>query len=104
MVVSQFLLIPALVTVELLAANIDFHPRYYIASVPAALLLIAFGVYSLPARRELQRLAIPLVMALAVGVGAASLTALFNEPKYGHDDFHALLPIITPHCPTTRSS
>ncbi len=90
LILSQALLIPALVTVELVAAKIDFHPRYYIASAPAALLLIAFGVYSLPSPLELQRVAIPLVLAMAMSVSAASLTALFDDPKYGHDDFHAL--------------
>jgi len=32
---SQAVLLPALTTVELIVAHIDFHPRYYIASVPA---------------------------------------------------------------------
>ncbi len=90
LVVSQFLLIPALATAELLAANIDFHPRYYIAAVPASLLVITFGVVNLPGRRDLHQLVLPLVTALAFGVSAASLTALLNEPKYGHDDFHAV--------------
>jgi hypothetical protein len=90
LVLSQALLIPALTTVELLAAHIDFHPRYYIASAPASLLLIALAVYSLPEELDLQQMAIPAVLALAVGVNAASLTVLFDDPKYGHDDFRAI--------------
>jgi hypothetical protein len=90
LVVSQFLLLPILATVELLAANIDFHPRYYIASAPATLMLIALGVHSLPNNYELHRLAIPAVIALAAGVGAASLTVMFEEPGYGHDDFRTV--------------
>jgi hypothetical protein len=90
LVLLQALVLPILATVELLAAHIDFHPRYYIASVPSALMLIAFGVDSLPPRLDLQRVAMPLLLAMAMGVSAASLTMLFDDPKYGHDDFHAL--------------
>ncbi len=90
LVLSQAVLLPALATVELLAANIDFHPRYYIAGVPAVLMVVALGVTSLPARFDLRRLAIPAVMALAWGVGAASLTALLDDPRYQHDDFRAI--------------
>jgi hypothetical protein len=90
LILSQALMLPALATVELQAAHINFHPRYYLASAPAALMLIAFGVDSLPPKLDLQRAAIPLVLAMAMGVSAASLTMLFDDPKYGHDDFHAL--------------
>jgi hypothetical protein len=90
LVLSQALLLPLLATVELLAANIDFHPRYYIASVPATLMLIALSVCRLPDGLELNRLVIPAVLALAAGVGAASLTVLFGDSKYGHDDFRAV--------------
>jgi hypothetical protein len=90
LILSQALLLPVLATVELLAANIDFHPRYFIASAPATLMLIAFGVYSLPPKLDLQRAAIPLVLAMGMGVSATSLAMLFDDPRYGHDDFHAL--------------
>lgn len=88
LVLSQAVLLPVFATAELLAANIDFHPRYYVAGVPAALMLVALGVDGLPAR-EWRRLAVPAVMALAWGVGAASLIAL-DEPEYQHDDFRAI--------------
>jgi hypothetical protein len=53
-------------------------------------MLVALGVHSLPPLGELRRLAVPAGMALAAGVSAASLTALFDDPKYQHDDFHAI--------------
>ncbi len=89
LVLSQAILLPILATVELLVAHIDFHPRYFIAGLPAALMLIALGIKSLP-RIELRHLAIPAAMALGCGVAAASLTGLLNRPKYAHDDFRAI--------------
>ncbi|HEX3052601.1 MAG TPA: hypothetical protein VHP83_18215 [Aggregatilineaceae bacterium] len=88
LVVSQAVIIPALATVELLAARIDFHPRYYIAGVPAALMAVALAVNHLPL--ELRRLAIPGALALACGSAGASLPELLDNPKYQHDDFQAV--------------
>jgi hypothetical protein len=90
LLLSQAVLLPALATAELIAANIDFHPRYYIAGVPATLLLVAWGVDSLPDRLDARRLACPLVMAAALGVAAASLTGLLGGSSYRHDDFRAM--------------
>ncbi len=86
---SQAALLPALATVELLVAHIDFHPRYFIAGVPATLLVVALGAQSIP-NLDLRRLAGAATVALAAGVGAASLIPLFDTPRYQHDDFRAL--------------
>lgn len=90
LMLSQALLLPALTTVELRAAHIDFHPRYYVASVPATLMILAVAAHHLPGRDDLARLAGPGVLALASGLGAASFVALFNTPAYQHDDFRAI--------------
>ncbi|MBN1201821.1 MAG: glycosyltransferase family 39 protein [Anaerolineae bacterium] len=90
LVLSQAVIIPVLATVELHAAHIDFHPRYYLAGVPAALMLVALSVDALPGGFEFRRVAIPALVALAAGVAAASLIGLLNEVKYQHDDFRAM--------------
>ena len=90
LVLSQALLLPALATVELSVAHIDFHPRYYVAGVPAALLLIALGFDALPRTRIVRRGALAAGLALAVGTGALSLAVLVDRPQYQHDDFRAI--------------
>jgi hypothetical protein len=89
LVLSQAALLPVFSTVELLAAHIDFHPRYYIVGVPAALLLIVLGAHSVPSL-DLRRLAVPAGIALAFGAATASFIPLFDTPRYQHDDFRAL--------------
>ncbi len=90
LLLSQAALLPVLATVMLHAASIDFHPRYYVAGVPAALMLIAAAAHSLPVHAEVRRLASVGVLALAAGTGAASFVALFDKPAYQHDDFRAV--------------
>lgn len=90
LLLSQAALLPVLATVMLHAASIDFHPRYYVAGVPAALMLIVSAAHSLPVHAEVRRLAGVGVLALAAGVGAASFVALFDDPAYQHDDFRAV--------------
>ncbi|MBN1681910.1 MAG: hypothetical protein JW966_16655 [Anaerolineae bacterium] len=90
LLLSQAVMLPLLSSVLLMAAHIDFHPRYYVAAVPAALMLVAVGVDSLPAPAEFRQAAIPGFLALACWVGAASLIKLVDDPKYQHDDFRAL--------------
>jgi len=90
LLLSQALLLPLLSTLELQAANIDFHPRYYVAGVPATVMLLAVAAHSLPGREDLVRLAGPALLALGAGVGAASFVALFDTPAYQHDDFRAI--------------
>ena len=92
LVLSQALLLPPLATAVLLAAHIDFHPRYYIAGVPAALLTLALGL-GVPTTRErhaVRQGLLGMALALSVGLGALSLHALRSEPRFGHDDFRAI--------------
>ncbi len=90
LLLSQAILLPALATAMLHAASIDFHPRYYIAGLPAALMLVAAAAHSLPVHAEVRRLASVGALALAAGTGAASFVALFDKPAYQHDDFRAV--------------
>ncbi|HVO71671.1 MAG TPA: hypothetical protein VMT24_16595, partial [Aggregatilineaceae bacterium] len=91
LLLSQAVLLPVLTTAELIVAHIDFHPRYYIASAPATLMLVALGVHKVPEHPgEIRRMVIPAAMALAAGIAAASLTALLDKPRYQHDDFRAV--------------
>lgn len=87
---SQAVLLPALATLELQAAHIDFHPRYYVAGVPATMIVLSLAAHSLPGREDLARLGGPVVLALTTGLGAASFVALFDTPAYQHDDFRAI--------------
>ncbi len=90
LLLSQAVLLPVFSTLELQAATIDFHPRYYVAGVPATLMLLAVAAHSLPGREDLARLAGPALLALGAGLGAASFIALFDTPTYQHDDFRAI--------------
>ena len=54
LLLSQAILLPVLATVMLHAASIDFHPRYYVAGVPAALMLIVSAAHSLPVHAEVR--------------------------------------------------
>jgi hypothetical protein len=91
LVLSQAVLLPVLATAELIVAHIDFHPRYYIAGVPATLMLVTLGIDSVPVHfGEIRRMAVPVAMALASGVAVASLTALLDKPRYQRDDFRAV--------------
>lgn len=89
LVLSQAVLLPVLSTVEILVANIDFHPRYYVVSLPATMLIIALGIDSIP-EIDLRRGASLGVLALASGVGLTSIVLLHDDPDYQHDDFRAL--------------
>lgn len=90
LVLSQALLLPPLATIELWAAHIDFHPRYYLAGVPAALLTVALGLDSLPDEFGLRRSALVGGVAVAAAAAAASLTTILGQPRYQHDDFRAI--------------
>jgi hypothetical protein len=90
LLLSQAVLLPLLATVMLHAASIDFHPRYYVAGVPATLMLVVAAAHSLPVHAEVRRLAGAGVLALAAGAGAASFIALFKDPAYQRDDFRAV--------------
>lgn len=87
---SQAVLLPVFSTILLQAAHIDFHPRYYIAAVPATVLVIVLGVESLPHEHDQRRIAFSATVALFWAVAAASLPELLDEPDYQHDDFRAV--------------
>ena len=90
LILSQAILLPALATVELHVAHIDFHPRYFIAGVPAALLVVALGLGCLPDDLGLRRVALAGGLAVAAATAAASLNAILAHPRYQHDDFRAI--------------
>ncbi len=96
-VLSQAMLIPAFELAIILAAHIDFHPRYFIVGVPATLMLTAAGLESI-GRRRVIRPAIRAVHPLALGGAALCATAImiraaqvtYSSPIYQHDDFRAI--------------
>ncbi len=90
LLVSQIVLLPVLVVIQLHIAHIDFHPRYFIPVLPAVLLVIVMAVYRLPHGTRLHRVAAPLVLAGACAAAAASFTSLLTKAQYQHDDFRAV--------------
>ncbi|RMF50553.1 MAG: hypothetical protein D6749_10300 [Chloroflexota bacterium] len=83
---SAVLLLPVFQLLIILAAHIDFHPRYFLLSAPPTLILIAAGL-ALPSRNALVlslRFAAPLI-ATAIMARMAWLT--YSAPIYQHDDF-----------------
>ncbi|MFW5772848.1 MAG: hypothetical protein ACOCZH_05930, partial [Phototrophicaceae bacterium] len=89
LLISHALLVPALSTALMLAASIDFHPRYYIAAVPGTLLLAAAGAAALRPYR-LGTLALAGFTLAGVGVSVASLHQITTTRGYQHDDFASL--------------
>lgn len=94
---SHVVLVPLFSTALMLAANIDFHPRYYIAGVPGALLLIGRGAQTLfaartPSAARQMREAVGYALVLAVGgaVLIVSVAQIRTEATYRHDDFRGL--------------
>jgi hypothetical protein len=85
---SHVVIVPLFSTVILIAASIDFHPRYFIAAVPGTLLLLVGGVQSLseilPAGRLL---ALSGVVLLGAVISQQSLSEIHNTRAYQHDDF-----------------
>ncbi len=117
---SAALALPPLTIALMLAAHIDFHPRYMIAALPPTLLLLAgIGIrrgghstaVSLQSRADVPPLSLEraasdsserggeilvgrvlrlIITALAAAVSLASIAALANTRAYQHDDFAAL--------------
>ncbi|NJL94184.1 MAG: hypothetical protein HC915_10880 [Anaerolineae bacterium] len=82
LITSQALLLPALSTALLIAASIDFHPRYFVAGVPATLLLLVTA--------ERHRLPNFVVLSLGTVIFLQSTALIQREPAYQHDDFRAV--------------
>jgi hypothetical protein len=89
---SQVFLLPLFSTALFIVASIDFHPRYYIASLPATLLWMlictTIGISSIhPRITTFARGAITLI---AVVVSIASIGQIMTTRTYQHDDFAGL--------------
>ena len=91
LILSQVCLLPAFSLVELYAAHIDFHPRYFILGAPSLLLFLAVGLADLSRR---GRITGPLLTGSALlGAGAATifaLTYIAGDGRFQHDDFRAI--------------
>ncbi len=90
LVLSQAILIPVFELIIILAAHIDFHPRYFLAGVPAALTLIALGLDILRRQKFLTPLALTAAVLLAVGIMVQMARVTYSSPVYQHDDFRAI--------------
>lgn len=86
-IAAQALTLPILTTILLIVASIDFHPRYYVASVPATLLLIVVAVQTIPARTVATIAAVGVMLLIT----QQSLHTIAEDPIYQHDDFEALV-------------
>jgi hypothetical protein len=97
LLLSHALLVPVFSTALLIAASIDFHPRYYIAAVPGTLLLLAGGMAlalrAVPRNlRHIRQVAAgySLLILGAVALAGYSLDDLTSTREYQHDDFAGL--------------
>lgn len=86
---SHALLVPALSTALMIAASIDYHPRYYIAAVPGTLLLLAFSMHRLPAIR-VRQIAYGALVFGVLTLSFAGIQQVLSTRSYQHDDFAAL--------------
>ncbi|HVO42142.1 MAG TPA: glycosyltransferase family 39 protein, partial [Aggregatilineales bacterium] len=89
LILSQAVLIPLLSLIEILGAHIDFHPRYFIDSAPATLMVIAIGLTGIPMRRIRPALAFAAV-GLAIALMLRMMTVTYSSPLYQHDDFRTI--------------
>jgi hypothetical protein len=92
LLLSQVMLIPIFETAIIYAAHIDFHPRYYIVSVPTTLMLVAAGLSGVNIRRlHIARRTLQVATALVIIVIGVHVWRLVDStPVYRHDDFRAI--------------
>ncbi len=90
LVMSQVILVPVFEVIIISAAHIDFHPRYFVASIPATLMLLAVGLDTLRRKRLLAPLALAGAVLIAVGTTARMITVMYSSPVYQHDDFRSI--------------
>jgi hypothetical protein len=97
LLLSQVILLPVFQLAIILAAHIDFHPRYFILGVPATLILVAVGVESLfvPIKEiiikyPLQPVAVGGVAMLGGTIMGCMVNVMYSSPVYQHDDFRAI--------------
>ena len=86
LLLGHALLVPIFSTLLIAVAHIDFHPRYYIASVAGTLLLIVAAISHLPWRRSLY----VATSTIAVIIAGLSLHQITTIRSYQHDDFRGL--------------
>jgi hypothetical protein len=91
LLISHAILVPVFSTALMLAAHIDFHPRYYIAAVPGTLLLLVGSAMShrYPTKR-IEVATITLVLFPALLFSALSIHQINTTRAYQHDDFAGL--------------
>ncbi|HLY29254.1 MAG TPA: glycosyltransferase family 39 protein, partial [Aggregatilineales bacterium] len=100
LLLSQVILLPFFELVIILAAHIDFHPRYFLLGVIPTLMMVAAGLVSDSPQKQrritgshINRLRpIPTVGAAVLCLATAFQMArvLYSDPKYQHDDFRDL--------------
>jgi hypothetical protein len=101
LLLSQVALLPIFQLAIILAARIDFHPRYFILGVPATLILAAAGwagqisanKRSVPISYVIGYLRPALAAAaaiLAIVILVRMTAVLYSSPVYQHDDFRAI--------------
>ncbi|MCC7209437.1 MAG: hypothetical protein IT323_19160, partial [Anaerolineae bacterium] len=98
LVLSQVVLLPAFELAIILAARIDFHPRYFIVGVPATMILVAAGVLGrkwplvpiMVVIVRLRALAAAGVAVLGIALFVSMASLLVGSPVYQHDDFRAI--------------
>lgn len=89
LLLTHAVLVPAFSIALMLAARIDFHPRYLIAALPGTLLLAALPLALW--RDRLRPAAWGAALSLlALLLAVLSLGDIRRTPAYQHDDFRAL--------------
>jgi len=95
LLLSQAILVPIFELAIIWAAHIDFHPRYFIVGVPAALIVIAVGADAVRGAGQVRHEARPRLIMGAVATFAALIMfdmahTTFSSAIYQHDDFRAI--------------
>lgn len=99
LLITQVAGLPILTTGLLLAAHIDFHPRYYIAAVPGTMMMLAWGISgtkwfqshkTTTFHQPIPQLWITLITGVIAIVSLQSIGEITSTPDYGHDDFRGL--------------
>jgi len=86
---SAALLLPIFQLLIILAAHIDFHPRYFLLSAPPTLILLAAGLAA-PSQRLPMLGARFAAASLAVAIMARMAWLTYSAPIYQHDDFRGM--------------
>ncbi len=102
LLLSQVILLPFFELVIILAAHIDFHPRYFLLGVVPTLMMVAAGLTVFPSRTRIltsvpgiginlvRPAIIALTFMLCVALTLQMAHVLYSDPKYQHDDFRDL--------------